>query len=766
MEKYNYLKRIIKNDLYKVLRYKYPLSFQRVSKRNQQHEVVIFRETIDLLENYEQLLLMLKNDQEPTLEELPYLTIGQRAGLNKGINGLRYPRNVLTEKDHLDFFVFRKISQYLELSKGVDQSSNGVIRDLNTYLEQGAMKLCVDSYSSIASEFKDYELNVFFGFLEKLKPKVLADSSINEQFDLTDDEEAYEQRFKKVLSEYKQVYVLCLDINIGKIESKGDGNYDQLYLDYQEKLNRILQKIDGLNKLIHYLCKLEPSQEFGFNLHLVLVLNEDKFFSEHTFIAKLKKQLIGEIDILSDRLIIRNWNEIIHKNFSRKAVGLIRNSDLPALNENWYWVFSYFFVVNQVFRFNAGFDIDQLRIPDKASRGNLITSPSHNVYETKSDDSELFANRKLFAKPVQQYLSYADLTYSVYSYLPVNEGGHLTIGHLLARIEMFCEILKTVRPELFIIPNKVLFGFFSPEEYSKMHTRLGRMWLSIFKTLLNEPDLFQYVLKAQFRSQNVLSFLSFLQANWSKLKELQSPPLNDVIIVQLNEKMSILKNELSHHDFIKSKTSLDGNLKKLTKYTRYLLAKDVYALRIRIEFTIPNKSLNQTEQSSILTEFLRVGQSAQPLSWLRGYLLRWDQYDCVQRQSRQTYADLTLFFEYQPKLQDANLPEKLRRYLGKFIARYNEKNKLSNSANEIHYSMRSCNIFAPKAELRHEVLKIETIDKDLRKSFLKYYLPYFYFLDLFILWVDMENGKKIKRYTKGQEPKSKKISTTEGSQSS
>ncbi len=410
MEKYHFLKRITKNDLYKVLRYKYSLSFQRVSKRNQQHGVVIFSETIDLLENYEQLLLMLKNDQEPTLEELPYLTIGQRAGLNKGINGLRYPRNVLTEKDHLDFFVFRKISQYLELSKGVDQSSNGVIRDLNTYLEQGAMKLCVDSYSSIASEFKDYELNVFFGFLEKLKPKVLADSSINEQFDLTDDEEAYEQRFKKVLSEYKQVYVLCLDINIGKIESKGDGNYDQLYLDYQEKLNRILQKIDGLNKLIHYLCKLEPSQEFGFNLHLVLVLNEDKFFSEHTFIAKLKKQLIGEIDILSDRLIIRNWNEIIHKNFSRKAVGLIRNSDLPALNENWYWVFSYFFVVNQVFRFNAGFDIDQLRIPDKASRGNLITSPSHNVYETKSDDSELFANRKLFAKPVQQYLSYADLT--------------------------------------------------------------------------------------------------------------------------------------------------------------------------------------------------------------------------------------------------------------------------------------------------------------------------------------------------------------------
>mgnify|MGYP006995062486 CR=1 FL=1 len=171
--------------------------------------------------------------------------------------------------------------------------------------------------------------------------------------------------------------------------------------------------------------------------------------------------------------------------------------------------------------------------------------------DLSEQDTRIFAHRKHLAKPAQQYLSYADLTYSEYSYLPVNEGGHLTIGYLLGRIEVFCETLKAVKPELFIIPNKVLFGFFSPEEYSKMHTRLGRMWLSIFKTLLNEPDLFQYVLKAQFRSQNVLSFLSFLQANWSKLKELQSPPLNDVIIVQLNEKMSILKNELSHHDFIK-----------------------------------------------------------------------------------------------------------------------------------------------------------------------------------------------------------------------
>lgn len=775
MEKYHFLKRITKNDLYKVLHYKYPLSFQRVSKRNQQHEVVIFQETIDLLENYDQLLLMLKNDQEPILEELPHLTVGQRVGLNKWINRLRYPRDVLTERDHFDFFIFRKISQYLGFNHELDQRNHGLIQNLNLRLGQGAMRLCVDSHPLVASEFKDYELDVFFDFLERLKPKVLTDSSIDEQLGLDVYEESYEQTFKKTLDEHEQIYVFCFDVTIHRDQPKVDDDYLKLYSDYDGKIKAILQKVDGLNTLIHYLVKLEPSQEFGINLHFVLILKETKNFPENTFILKFKKELAGIFSTLSDKYTVKNWNNVVRKHFNKKAVGFIKKSDVVAVNESWYWIFSYFFAVEQVFKFNLGFNLHQIKDGCLVLQSSLPTSNKNleslskgycTLNDLSEQDTRIFAHRKHLAKPVQQYLSYADLTYSVYPYLSDSEGGHLTLGSLLGRIEVFCETLKAVKPELFIIPNKASSGTFSPEEYSKMQTRLGRMWLNIFKTLFDEQDLFQHLLNAPFRSPNVLSFLSFLQANWRELQEFQLQPLNDVIMVQLNEKMSILKNELSHHDFIKSKTNLDGNFKKLTKYVRYLLAKDVYVLRIRLEFTMQNKSLNQTEQSSILTEFLRVGQSAQPLSWLRGYLLRWDQYDCPQRQSRQTYADLTLFFEYQSKLQDVNLPEMLKQYLVKFITRYNDKKKLSNTADKVDCSMHSCNVFFPKTELRQHILKIETIDKDLRKSFLKYYLPYFYFLDLFILWVDMGNGKKIKRYTKGQEPKTKKISTTEGSQSS
>lgn len=758
MEKYHYLKRITKKDLYRVLRYKYPLSFHRIAQRGQQHDVVIFQETIDLLEKYDQLLLMLKNDGEPTYLDFPNFTTEQHRVFINWINSLRYSRNILSELDEIKFSVFRKISQYLGQSRESDLSAQDVIREVNVYLGRLPVKLCMESYPIAPKEFKDYEVQCFFGFLEELKPKVIGDFLISEQFELGMHEETYEHEFKKTLHAHKQVYVLGLDIMIRRSRPDQDNNYEKFHSDYKNKIRQILQKFDCLNTLEHYLYRLEPSQEFGLNLHLVLVLKEDKFFSENTFIKKLENGLAEVINIFEDRLVIRNWNEILRKNFSKKAVGLIKNSDLAAINECWYWVFSYFFTINQVIGFNTTSTIYELRRREDIP-SHLITSPSPNIHQPKGvGDTELFGNRKHLVKPMQQYLSYAEITYSEYSYLSTNEDEYLILGNVLGKIEVFCETLKAVKSELFIIPQSI-FGVFLPEEYLKISTRLGQMWLSLFTSLLEKEGLIKLLREAKFRSQNILSFMIFLEGNWQELQQLHIQQLNQFKIVRLNQIFSLLKNELANHMLLASTRDLDNRLKELTKYSRYLLARDVYILRFQIEFTTQSRHLNKTEQSSLLTEFLRVGQSAQPLCWLRGYLLRWDQHYCTQWQSRQTYADLTLIFEYQSKLQDVNLIEMLKQYLTKFITRYNEKKKLSNTANEIGCSMLSCNVFSPKTELRQKVLKIETIDKELRKSFTKSYVPYFCFLDLFIVWVEMENGKKIKRFTTGQKPKSKKIST-------
>lgn len=264
MEKYHYLKRITKKDLYRVLRYKYPLSFHRIAQRGQQHDVVIFQETIDLLEKYDQLLLMLKNDVEPTHLDWPNFTETKRIEFYNWILSLKYPRNILPELNAINFYVFSKISQYLSFSSASELISQDVIKTLNNYLRQEPLKLCNDFFTGIPNEIKDYEVDVFFSFLEELKPKVIGDSSISEQFDLDMHEETYEQEFKKILHAHKQVYVLCLDIMIRRSRPDQDNNYEKFHSDYKNKIRQILQKFDSLNTLEHYLYRLEPSPNWRF----------------------------------------------------------------------------------------------------------------------------------------------------------------------------------------------------------------------------------------------------------------------------------------------------------------------------------------------------------------------------------------------------------------------------------------------------------------------------------------------------------------------
>ena len=229
------------------------------------------------------------------------------------------------------------------------------------HLGQAAMKLCVDSHPLVASEFKDYELDIFFDFLERLKPKVLADSSVDEQLGLDVCEEQYEQTFKKTLDQNDQIYVFCFDVTVYRGQSQDEDNYLKLYLDYKEKIGKIVERISGLSTLIHCLVKLEPNQQFGLNLHFVLILKETKYFAENTFILKIKKKKADIFSILSDKYTVRNWNDVVRKHFNKKAVGLIKKSDVAAVNESWYWIFSYFFAVEQVLKFNLGFNTHQIK---------------------------------------------------------------------------------------------------------------------------------------------------------------------------------------------------------------------------------------------------------------------------------------------------------------------------------------------------------------------------------------------------------------------
>ncbi|MCK4107736.1 hypothetical protein [Acinetobacter radioresistens] len=753
-----FLKRISKRDLYDLLRLRYPISALGTQSSN----IVIFKETIYLLENYDHLLLMLRKDLEPTNIKYHSYTYEQRLELINFIDGLRYPHQILFDSDSLVLLVFSKITQYLGLNSSMTLNPIGVVRELNRYLAQGPLSLCTDRFVSSSTHLGDHEIDTFFALLEKLKPQVQVDTFVQEQFILTQDEEEYEQTFFQVLNEHKQVYVLCLDITIGCNNSKIHNDYRKLYADYENTMNKITQQLTHFGSVIHYLLKLEPSQEFGFNLHFVLLLKEDRYFAEDTYIAKLKNEIdsgFSSLDRLSDRISIRNWNDVIRNSGHKKAVGLIKKNDLMAINESWYWVFSTFFSINQIIKFNFGFDNDVLRWGEPApimeqplvQLDDLRISSKFKFSDLGGQNTKIFDNRKHLSLPSQNYLKIAELIYSESPYLLPDRDDGSWLKSISSWIEIFCETLKTVKPELFIIPKNCSLHDSTSENFLKMLTRLGRMWLVLFQQLNMKSDFLTILSQSMFQSINLCICIKYLRDNFKMLLDLHSQEVTETIIINFNNIFIPLRSTLITNIVAHPMAVLDKRLSKVQKYARYLLSRDLYVLRLKLKF---NHSLGKKQQTAFLTELLRVGQSAKPLCWLRGYLQRWDEDGVYDNGTRQMYADLTLFFEDQPKLQDVNILQELEQYLTKFILRYNEKIKLKGSTATVQCSMLSCNVFSPKVELDQKVLKIETINTEIRKSLMKLYLPYFCFLDLFIKLNGIESIK-IKRFSKGQEPKSK-----------
>jgi hypothetical protein len=202
------------------------------------------------------------------------------------------------------------------------------------------------------------------------------------------------------------------------------------------------------------------------------------------------------------------------------------------------------------------------------------------------------------------------------------------------------------------------------------------------------------------------------------------------------------------------------------EYLDYLLAKDVLVIRLHLKFSSPARKLEKQEQSKILTEFFRVGRSAKPLRWLRGYVLRWDEKSFLFDNDKSLYADITLFFEYGAQFQDLDIVESIRGYLNDFVDRINgeskstepndptktkkEKKHLLGESIKIVQSFESVKLSNSFVELSDVPLKIEADDNAIMQAFTKVYLPYIYYLDLFSPLE--EGGRKIKRLTTGRKP--------------
>jgi hypothetical protein len=161
-----------------------------------------------------------------------------------------------------------------------------------------------------------------------------------------------------------------------------------------------------------------------------------------------------------------------------------------------------------------------------------------------------------------------------------------------------------------------------------------------------------------FESQNVIDFSFFFPQ--TGIIELDVITNKSETIQKYEEILRGFKTSLNVNTYNKQLKELDKSFEKLSKYGDYLLEKDVLVHRLHLKFgRLHGGNFSKKEQSAILTEFLRVGRSTQPLRWLRGYILRWDENGFVVGQDKTLYADLTLIFNYDSELQSIDIYQSL-----------------------------------------------------------------------------------------------------------
>ncbi|HIQ28834.1 MAG TPA: hypothetical protein EYH42_10125 [Sulfurovum sp.] len=775
------LSKISKEEIYDLLRARYRKTYDEAKQEGVSQNILIFRESIDVIQHYDWWLLNIKNDEVMSKRRFEKMDFNSRNNFLKVISSLQYASGLLPEWYGLEIPAFRKFVQYLmelEVQGGWENHTN-VVRWFNQFFQQN--KFCLNNSQDSSSIPYEHLAQVYFEISEYLKPKIRTDEMVKETFALSDEEENYFQYFKNTLDRNGQVYIMCLNINLYAPSDDCSNNYTSLFKLLKDKIDAIHQLIDQTENLQSYLLKLEPMQKAGLNLHCILMFNcKHSNFSEDGIIAQLHKKIKNEAGLSAESYTLENWNKHLRDYHHKNAVGLIKKgkSNEQPLYYCWYWVYSYFFSVDQVISLNIdgynanGYIFKALSNKSLMPQGALLQKDI--IKQITFDELLALSKRNKsydcqhLPQIAQNYLDKVALMDFPCVLFPVSHKDKIPCSSLLYLIELFCETLKTVPAKLFniVITPATSDKNRSPKFYSDSLTRLGRIWFGLFKNLKNVDYPFFQIGASDFESQNRTDFSSFFFDHKQELLNLNDQPISPETIQKYEELLRRFKTSLNVNTYNKQLKELDKSFEKLSKYADYLLEKDVLVYRLHLKFGhLHGGNFSKKEQSAILTEFLRVGRSTQPLRWLRGYILRWDEKGFDVGQDKTLYADLTLIFNYDSELQSIDIYQSLDLFLKKFIDQRNENYRNSEDLShtgplafikaEFIYLLKPYAIWDGVIELSSKPLKIETTDKVTRGAFKDKYLPYICYKSLFSPiqgWVPKE-----KRLTLGQKPKSKHV---------
>lgn len=433
------------------------------------------------------------------------------------------------------------------------------------------------------------------------------------------------QSFDFLLEQLGSVYVLCVDVRfINSYQNPNTYNFENFFSLIYQQTQLIGNILQSLPNFVRANTKFEHDFHLGVNLHCILIFKHSPKFDEQGLVEQL--QYLFDLNFRNQFYIqVRNWNEVVRRNFSNKAVGHIGKANQGRIEQFKYWILSYFDLVDryiklecindtdgQPYEINFYLDVLNCAIPQVMNVIVVDPKPALKFQQlvTQTDEKKIWSTRQL-SKKIKIHIELAELYYSE------RFADNQCLKQYLLDFEIMAAMLQQSFEQPFLIPILPSDQTLTDKAFRKCLSLTGKRLLSLLKrsSLLNQLSLDDKKRNVGLNALSMFENLNFstntliLQesitidiANYINqfavfLYELQHKPMNSLFLTSEHNadfKMCLENNSDTLSLYLDQKRKVcDKRLASSQKYIQQLLTEDIYLVHVRLSCELNSGLLNQ-----------------------------------------------------------------------------------------------------------------------------------------------------------------------------
>lgn len=379
----------------------------------------------------------------------------------------------------------------------------------------------------------------------------------------------------------------------------------------------------------------------------------------------------------------------------------------------------------------------------------------------KEHDQKLLWKTNHLPQDTQHYLQMAHLVY-----LERSEDNPALATQLetIIQIEIFMECLKHSPRSAFDLPLEPAGSSYTIKEFENSITRVGKQFLFLYKKIYLDTHVTWLINNQNSLSSNIKSFFlhnsnikRFVKihlladsVNFVDLAKVLNKRIQHIYLRSYNTFRDLeQENSVKQSSALKS-LSFNKRVTQAITYVKPFFKTDSVLYRMQFKAEKVDTRMAQAEMAILLTKFIHIAKRARPLSFMKGYIGRWEE-DAEQN----PFVDIIFILDANHQNTALSFDEEMNQRWNKFLKSAAEKTTCKAIDEErIVGTAELIPLINSVSELNSMVCHIETMHKAKQIAFIKTVIPYFAYKDLFEPEL---MDKPAKRFFRGTLPGKKRV---------